>query len=331
MSWRGIHKYKFFCKNTLPHKVYKLMQIEKEEMNQFNVHLASHYGMCFGVRDALAATRKAYDENDVTVLGQLVHNPLVSKELTENGIREGDLYDSVMDVSGTVIITAHGVSVTDRSRWESPHRKVIDTTCPLVNKAHAALSSLIDLGFFPVVIGKKGHAEVNGLTGDYPQAIVIEREEDISDVPHEGKVGVVSQTTQPIERVNELVEKIRSLRSACEVRFIDTVCSPTKNRQRAVKDLAEICDLIVVVGGSNSNNTSELVSAVEQLGVRAIQIERPEDLMLDWFLGAKNVGVTAGTSTLNQTALGVSDRLREMSKELMLKDRNLNGKEEILC
>ena len=307
------------------------MQIEKEIMNQFIVHLASHYGMCFGVRDALAATRSTYGENDVTVLGQLVHNPLVSQELTQNGVKEGDLDNSMTGVEGTVIITAHGASNSDRSRWASPRRKVIDTTCPLVHKAHESLASLIDAGFFPVIIGKKGHAEVNGLVGDFSQAIVIEEEEDILDLPYEGRIGVISQTTQPIERVNELVDKIRSLRSACEVKFIDTVCSPTKNRQRAVRDLAALCDLIVVVGGSNSNNTSQLVSTVEGLGCRAVQIERPEDLISDWFIGAKDVGVTAGTSTLNETVLSVSDRLKVISKELVVKDRKYLGKDRISC
>lgn len=93
------------------------MQIEKEIMSRVNVHLASHYGMCFGVRDALAATRSTYDENDVTVLGQLVHNPVVSQELTENGVKEGNLNNPITDNEGTVIITAHGASESDRSRW----------------------------------------------------------------------------------------------------------------------------------------------------------------------------------------------------------------------
>ena len=307
------------------------MQIEKEIMSRVNVHLASHYGMCFGVRDALAATRSTYDENDVTVLGQLVHNPLVSQELTDNGIKQGDLNNSITDIAGTVIITAHGASESDLSRWASTHRKVVDTTCPLVHKVHESLVSLIDSGFFPVVIGKKGHAEVNGLVGDFPQAIVIEEDEDIFDVPYEGKIGIVSQTTQTIERVDELVEKIRSTRNACEVRFIDTICSPTKNRQKAVKDLSEFCDLIVVVGGSNSNNTSQLVSTVEGLGCRAVQVERPEDLILDWFIGAKDVGVTAGTSTLNETVISVSERIKAISEELAVKDREYLGKERISC
>ena len=138
------------------------MQIEKEMINRLNVHLASHYGMCFGVRDALAATRSTYNEKEVTVLGQLVHNPLVSQELTENGVKEGDLNAPMTDIEGTVIITAHGASESDRFRWSSPHRRVVDTTCPLVHKVHESLASLVGSGFFPVVIGKKGHAEVNG-------------------------------------------------------------------------------------------------------------------------------------------------------------------------
>lgn len=308
----------------------KREKIRKEMIGRLNIHLASHYGMCFGVRDALAVTRNTYDENEVTVLGQLVHNPLVSQELIENGIKEGELKDPPANTKGTVIITAHGASDSDRVRWSSPRRKVVDTTCPLVHKAHQSLADLTVSGFFPVVIGKKGHAEVNGLIGDFPQAIVIEKEEDIFNVPYEGKIGIVSQTTQPIDRVNELVQRIRSLRNNAEVRFIDTVCSPTKNRQEAVKNLCEVCDLIVVVGGSNSNNTSQLVSTVERLGCRAVQVERSEDIILDWFTETKDVGVTAGTSTLNETVISVYERIKVISEELTVKDREYLGKERIL-
>ncbi|MEE3176837.1 MAG: 4-hydroxy-3-methylbut-2-enyl diphosphate reductase [Verrucomicrobiota bacterium] len=308
----------------------KREKIRKEMIGRLNIHLASHYGMCFGVRDALTVTRNTYDENEVTVLGQLVHNPLVSQELIENGIKEGELKDPPTNTKGTVIITAHGASDSDRVRWSSPRRKVVDTTCPLVHKVHQSLADLTVSGFFPVVIGKKGHAEVNGLIGDFPQAIVIEKEEDIFDVPYEGKIGIVSQTTQPTDRVNELVQRIRSLRNNSEVRFIDTVCSPTKNRQEAVKNLCEACDLIVVVGGSNSNNTSQLVSTVERLGCRAVQVERSEDIILDWFTETKDVGVTAGTSTLNETVISVYERIKVISEELTVKDREYLGKERIL-
>ena len=113
----------------------------------FNVHLASHYGVCFGVRDAIDATRKTFNEGKVTVLGQLVHNPIVDDELKRNHVRSGKLRDPSEDITGTVIITAHGASNLDKDAWRSPNRKIVDTTCPLVRKAHDNLFKLVELGY----------------------------------------------------------------------------------------------------------------------------------------------------------------------------------------
>ena len=134
-----------------------------------------------------------------------------------------------------------------------------------------------------------------------------------------GKLGIISQTTQPIDRVNGIVEQIRLRRPTSEVMFLDTVCSPTKNRQRAVRELCDICDFVVVVGGSNSNNTAELVSTVEKLGCRAVQVERAEDLGEEWFFDCFEVGVTAGTSTLDETVISVYERIRLIAEEFLQK------------
>ena len=266
--------------------------------------------MCFGVRDALRKTHEVAVARPATVLGQLVHNPAVSAHLRTLGVGEAAL-EAVGEVTTPdVVITAHGAAEGHRRAWTAAGYRVTDTTCPLVRKAHSALAMLVAKGYAPVVIGKKGHVEVRGLTGDFPGAVVVEAEADLEEIPHAPKLGVVSQTTQPIQRVHDFVAQIRAHRPSSEVRFIDTVCQPTKERQAALEDLCRECEVVIVIGGRNSNNTRELTSSAAAMGAVAHQIEGPDDLDPRWFAGVDHVGVTAGTSTLDETVDAVMQRLR---------------------
>jgi 4-hydroxy-3-methylbut-2-enyl diphosphate reductase len=266
--------------------------------------------MCFGVRDALRKTHVVAGEGPVTVLGQLVHNPVVSAHLATLGVREGRLEEVGGVGTREVVITAHGAAEAHRRAWREAGYVVTDTTCPLVRKAHGVLARLVAEGYAPVVIGKKGHVEVRGLTGDFPGAVVIEGPEDIGGLPGGCPLGVVAQTTQPLDRVERLVAEIRRSRPGVEVRFVDTVCQPTKDRQEALEELCRECGVVVVVGGRNSNNTRELVARVEALGAVARHVETPDDIDPGWFRGVEEVGVTAGTSTLDETVEAVVGRLR---------------------
>ncbi len=283
---------------------------------RMRVRLASHYGMCFGVRDALRATHAAAAEGPVTVLGQLVHNPVVDEDLERIGAGRGEPDADPGAAEGAVVFTAHGVSDRVRRRWQGSGRRVVDTTCPLVAKAHTALAGLVGAGYRPLVIGHRGHVEVDGLVGDYPEAVVIESFRDVLRLPSEGRFGVVSQTTQPRDRVAQLVEQLRRSRPGCEVKFVDTVCQPTKDRQAALVELCRECEFVVVVGGPNSNNTGELLGRARSLGARAVRVSRPDELRRRWFRGVASVGVTAGTSTLDETVRGVFDRLQRIAADL---------------
>jgi 4-hydroxy-3-methylbut-2-en-1-yl diphosphate reductase len=271
------------------------------------IQLAEHYGLCFGVRDAIAEAEHLAKHGPLTILGELVHNPVVRERLARAGVREGAL-DRPADTP-QVMITAHGASDAARASWLRSGRGVADGTCPLVRHAHDQLKLLVGLGYHPVVIGKPGHVEVLGLTGDFPAATVIHDEADLDTLPGAPYLGVISQTTQPIERVRALVEAIRAARPASQVRFIDTVCQPTKNRQTALRKLIASCDTLVVVGGRNSNNTLQLVAAAEAAGLCAYHVERAAELRTEWFHDAQKVGVTAGTSTLKETVAEVVARL----------------------
>lgn len=280
-----------------------------------NIILAQHHGMCFGVRDALRATHTAAARAPITILGQLVHNPLVDRHLAAAGALRGDLDNLASSSTRQVAITAHGASDAHRQAWQAAGHQVVDTTCPLVRKAHQALALLVSEGRLPVVIGQASHVEVRGLTGDFPNAVVVLSPDDISRIPQHPRLGIVSQTTQPSELVARLVQAIRHHHRGSDVRFIDTVCQPTKQRQDAMDDLIRNCDHIVVVGGHHSNNTRQLAHKAISKGVPTVQVERPEELDAAWFADARSVGVTAGTSTLDETVSAVMDRLRLIAAE----------------
>jgi 4-hydroxy-3-methylbut-2-enyl diphosphate reductase len=275
--------------------------------------LAEHFGMCFGVRDAIAQAEELAQHAPLTILGELVHNPIVRERLRAQGIAEGSL-DRAGSTSGRVMITAHGASDTKRAMWRDRGFHVLDGTCPLVRHAHEQLKRLVAAGYFPVVIGKPGHVEVRGLTEDFPEACVVDLASDILKLPRRDRYGVISQTTQPIDRVRALVGEIERLNPESEVRFVDTVCKPTKDRQSALRKLIDAADAIVVVGGRASNNTRQLVETCRTAGKPAFHIERPDELRSEWFDEIDTVGLTAGTSTLRETIQDAHKRLKEIAR-----------------
>jgi 4-hydroxy-3-methylbut-2-enyl diphosphate reductase len=282
------------------------------------IQLAEHYGVCFGVRDAIAQAEQLAARAPLTILGELVHNPVVRERLARRGVREGALGDAASASTAQVMITAHGASDKARAAWREAGFGVSDGTCPLVRQAHGKLRMLVELGYAPVVIGKRGHVEVEGLTGDFPNACVIEGADDLPLLPQAERIGVISQTTQPLDKVLGLVAAIEAARPVSEIRFCDTVCQPTKNRQTALRKLIAECDTLVVVGGRNSNNTLQLVAAAAVAGRTVYHIERAEELRAEWFREAEMVGLTAGTSTLRETVAQIHTRLEVIAAEFSI-------------
>lgn len=274
------------------------------------VILAAHFGFCFGVRDAIAQAEQLARTVPLTILGELVHNPVVRERLRAQGVREMATGDAL----GHVMITAHGVSEKKRAALRASGLQVADATCPLVQHAHSQLKILVAAGYFPVVIGLPGHVEVRGLTEDFAEAVVIAGSPDILSLPARPRYGVISQTTQPIDRVRALVSEIKCAHPNAEVRFVDTVCKPTKDRQRALQELIRLADTIVVVGGRHSNNTLQLVEACRAANRDAFHVERPEEIDGIEFARANIIGVTAGTSTLPETVAAVVERLERIAR-----------------
>jgi 4-hydroxy-3-methylbut-2-en-1-yl diphosphate reductase len=273
--------------------------------------LALHYGVCFGVRDALKQAEDLAQQGRLTILGELVHNPIAKERLTALGAIESSL-DASTAVTNRVMITAHGASDQAIAKWRDRGHEVVDSTCPLVRHAHQALCDLVKAGYHPAVIGKRDHVEVRGLIGDLPGASVIESVADIPLLPSVPSFGVVSQTTQPIEHVHRLVAALQNARPDAVVEFRDTVCQPTKNRQIALRSLLDQVDAVVVVGGKNSNNTLQLLGACQVAGKPCFHIERAQELQKSWFTRFDSVGITAGTSTLPETVASVRSWLEQL-------------------
>ena len=196
-----------------------------------------------------------------------------------------------------VLLTAHGTADRVRLRLAEEGREVHDAACPLVKRVHLALHKLLAEGRHPVVIGKADHVEVRGLVGDLDDYTVILHEEDLDRLAGRARLGVVAQTTQPLERVLALVEALRARFPDADVRFIDTVCQPTKDRQEALRQLVRDSEVVVVVGGPDSNNSRKLTELARKLGRPSYQVAGAGELRPEWFRGVQVVGLTAGTST----------------------------------
>jgi 4-hydroxy-3-methylbut-2-en-1-yl diphosphate reductase len=257
---------------------------------------ASHLGMCFGVRDAIAKVLRAGAREPLTVLGELVHNGTVLEQLAARGIQ---LRHEVAEVDTTsVAITAHGASERRRAAVRARGLRLLDATCPIVRAAHRTVTALAADGYHPVIIGSPNHVEVRGLTEDLDAFDVISTKEDVERLQPRPRFGVAAQTTQPIERVRQLAWLIRCRFPLSEVRVVETtVCVPTRLRQEAAGALAAMSDVVVVVGGARSNNTRELCATCSRHCEHVFLVQSASDLRPEWFTGARVAGLTAGTST----------------------------------
>lgn len=273
---------------------------------------AEHLGMCFGVRDAIAVALEEADRAPLTILGDLVHNATVLAGLRARGIAIAQ--DASQVTTGTVMITAHGASRRAMANTRALGLRVVEATCPLVHVAHRALAALVRDGYHPVIIGQRAHVEVRGLTGDLSEFDVVLDEQDVLGLVERPRMGIAAQTTQPADRVRRLVAAIRRRFPRSDVRFLDTVCRPTKERQDAAGDLARRCDVVVVIGGENSNNTRELVNTCSQYCSRVHHVVAGADLREEWFHAEDIVGITAGTSTPDDVIDDVERRIQESAK-----------------
>jgi 4-hydroxy-3-methylbut-2-enyl diphosphate reductase len=269
---------------------------------------ATHLGMCFGVRDAIALALATAESGPLTILGDLVHNPTVLDALEARGITIASDVSQV--TTNTLMVTAHGASARTLASTRALGLNVVEATCPLVHLAHRAVAALARDGYHVVIIGQRDHVEVRGLTGDLDDFDVVLDEAGVLALEEHRRIGIAAQTTQSIEKVRHLVASIARRFPRSDIRFLDTVCRPTKERQDAAVELARASDVVIVVGGQTSNNTRELVKTCGRYCSRVHHVQTEADLSSDWLRDAGTVGITAGTSTPDDVIDCVEDRIR---------------------
>jgi 4-hydroxy-3-methylbut-2-enyl diphosphate reductase len=277
---------------------------------------AAHLGMCFGVRDAIALALEHADAGPLTILGDLVHNPTVLSALEAKGIAVAQGVAHVK--TSTVMVTAHGTSERTLARTRALGLTVVEATCPLVHVAHRAVAALARDGYHVVIIGQRDHVEVRGLTGDLERDDfdVVLDDDDVLALGEHPRIGVAAQTTQAVEKVRHMVDLIRRRFPQSEVRFIDTVCRPTKERQSAAVEMARQADVVIVVGGRSSNNTRELVKTCARYCAHVHHVQTDADVRPEWLDNANVVGLTAGTSTPDDVIDRVEARIAAMPRSV---------------
>ncbi len=283
------------------------------------VSLASALGTCFGVQDAINLAMAPEFRSDLTIIGQLVHNPQVNESLKQNGV---SLVAGIEDIdkitTKKVMITAHGAADKTKRKLLQAGFIVYDASCPLVMRVHKTIKSLVKKNYFPVVIGQKDHVEVKGIVGDLEDYLVVNNEEDLVKIRDRGKrkLGIVSQTTQQVDKVEALVKKITEMDCVDDVSFVNTICQPTRDRQVAVWELADQVDLMIVIGGYNSSNTKKLVQVCDAKKIESHHIESSSQLNRSWFQNKQHVGITAGTSTPENVINEVHDEILKIAQEM---------------
>ncbi|MBN2143594.1 MAG: 4-hydroxy-3-methylbut-2-enyl diphosphate reductase [Candidatus Aureabacteria bacterium] len=264
------------------------------------IKLAKALGTCFGVKNALEQALHEKNKGNLTILGQLVHNPQTVEKLKAYGIAMINNISEMNKIkTKRVMITAHGVSEIIKKQLIKKGLKVEDATCPLVAKVHQTIKKMVAKGLFPVVIGHPDHVEVQGIVGDLDEYFVLFDEKDIPKLASldKKKLGIVSQTTNRPEKMEQLVSLIKKQPGIETVEFSNTVCKPTRDRQKAAQQLAQDVDIMIVIGGYNSSNTKKLLKICEEKNVPGYHIENVSEINLDWFKEKKRIGITAGTST----------------------------------
>jgi (E)-4-hydroxy-3-methyl-but-2-enyl pyrophosphate reductase len=273
---------------------------------------ADAMGLCFGVRDALALAAGLNDPANTTIHGELVHNETVLVQLRTRGFRmtaEADR-DSLPPTQD-VLITAHGISDCERRRLTEAGKRLIDTTCPLVERVHRAAQALQADGYHVLVVGRRAHAEVRGIVEDLTAYDVLESSEEVIDFG-QAKLGLVCQTTTPPDLAKQILAAVRARNPAAQVRFADTICQPTRERQQALERLLYKVDAMVVVGGKNSNNTRQLVERCRAANVPVWHVQDAGGLAECRLDGHQVIGLTAGTSTPDETIDAVYAALRRL-------------------
>lgn len=271
--------------------------------------IAKRAGFCFGVKRAIeiafAITGKK--QEGIYTFGPIIHNPQVIESLRLKGIEPTE--DLENDDIRVLIIRTHGIPLNLMERAVRQGYEIVDTTCPFVKKAQHYAKLLCNDGYQVIILGDRDHPEVKGLMSYAGENVMVVRGADeLSDL--KSRVGIVVQTTQPVDGLKRLVGKV--LEQSKEIKVYNTICNSTALRLRETEEMARSVDIMIVVGGKNSANTTQLANLCSSLSVVTYHVETADELKKEWFEGAQKVGISAGASTPDWIIQEVEERIKDI-------------------
>ena len=272
------------------------------------IFLAKNAGYCFGVRDAVQlAYDTAQDDGDIYMLGHIVHNENVVEKLDKAGAKVVETLDQVPN-GKPILFRAHGTHVDTWKRAQEKNMNIIDATCPLVEEIHDEIKILEKEGRKIIIIGDHGHDEVIGIASQVKNAVIVANPDEANALRKTKKAGVVSQSTQTIENVREIINILMS--KVFDLRFVNTICFPTKRNQEQIKELAEACDLMIVIGSFTSANSKRLTQLAKERNKLSFQVTCADDVDESWLENVETVGISAGASTPDNIINEVIDKIK---------------------
>ena len=294
--------------------------------------LANPRGFCAGVDRAISIVELALEIHGapIYVRHEVVHNRFVVNGLRDRGAIFVEELSEVPD-GAIVIFSAHGVSQADRQEAKDRNLKVFDVTCPLVTKVHMQVARASRKGTKAILIGHKGHPEVEGTMGQYSNEdggiFLIEKVEDIAHLPMQENddLTFMTQTTLSLDDTAETIAALKEKYPAIQGPHKNDICYATTNRQEAVRELAKLSDLVLVVGSKNSSNSNRLAELASRIGVKSQLLDDPSDIQADWFNDVKTIGITAGASAPEELVQSIISRLKEFGANTI---EELQGLEE---
>ena len=259
------------------------------------IFVAKDAGYCFGVRDAVnLAYETAKDNGGVYMLGDIVHNENVVKKLEKAGTNVVQSLDEIPD-NAPVLFRAHGTPIQVWEKAKNKNMKIVDATCPLVREIHEEVLNLEKEGRRIIIIGDHGHDEVVGIASQVKNPLIIATPEEAKKIRKSKRAGVVSQSTQTIENVQNIINILMT--KVFDLRFVNTICFPTKRNQDQIKELADLCDLILIIGSFTSANSKRLAQLSLEKNLNSYQITCADDINPNWINNIDKVGISAGAST----------------------------------
>ncbi len=278
--------------------------------------LAAPRGYCAGVDRAVQSVERALEiyGAPVYVRKEIVHNKLVVEQLRERGAIFVDELDDSIPEGAVTVFSAHGVAPSVHAEAATRKLEIIDATCPLVTKVHREAVKFAEEGYTIILIGHDGHEEVEGTMGEAPDSIVLVEtvaDVDALQVDDPEKLAFISQTTLSVDETSIIIDRLRQRFPSIISPRTDDICYATTNRQLAVKQLAPLCELVLVIGSSNSSNSNRLVEVAREYGSRSHLIDNESQVLDQWLEGVKTLGITSGASAPEELVQRLVDSFRQ--------------------